>query len=126
MGLDQNLSRTVFRLRNLPSHVRDNDTAASLVANALCCNVEDITLFSLSSTSNGWENPPSRVATLQLKSFPDRLSHAQNDNEWQVPLPGGKPDDFLLLDIHFKGLTTLNDVDPPSEHRTEYGSPQTN
>lgn len=119
MGLDQNLSRTVFRLRKLPNHVRDKDTAASLVATALSFDVNNIAIFSLANTSDIWENPPSRVATLQLSSLPDRLLHAQGDNEWQIPLPGGNPDDFLFLDIHFKGLTALNDVDPSSEHCSE-------
>jgi len=123
MRLEQNLSRTVFRLRNLPNHVRDKDTAAGLVAIALSSHVENITIFSLANTSNVWENPPSRIATLQLHTLPDCLSHAKSDNEWQLPLPGGKPEDVLLLDIHFKGLTALNDVDLSSNHRFEYDAP---
>ena len=110
----QDWSRTVFRLRNLPNHVSDPAKVVSLVATALNVPVNHVTIYSLAKTSDIWEVPPSRVATLQLKTTPGCLQQALNNDEWTVPVPDGGPGEALLLDVHFKGMTALNDVDPTS------------
>jgi hypothetical protein len=112
-------SRTVFRLRKVPNCVSDSAETAKLLSDALALSVDNIIIYSLAKASDVWEVPPSRVATLQFKSIPQCVEKAPDDDEWEVPVPGGSPVHVLLLDTHFRGMTALNDVEP-AKHRAEY------
>ena len=116
---DKDWGRAVFRLRNIPNHVSTTPEATKLLNSALAVPVDSIVIYSLAKTSDMLEKPPSRVATIQLKTVPSCIAKAPDDQEWEVPMPDGYPGNVLILDIHFRGWTTLNDVDP-ANHRAEY------
>ncbi|KAK0645794.1 hypothetical protein B0T16DRAFT_492873 [Cercophora newfieldiana] len=104
-------SRRVFRVRQLPGRVSDRPAAAALLSNALSLPTDHITIFSLATTSDRLEDPPSKVATLQLKSVPKCLegANARKGSEWSIPVPGsGEPSEVFILDTHFKGFTVLS------------------
>jgi hypothetical protein len=111
-------SRPVFRLRKIPNRISELAEAAQLLGDALAVPFNTIIIFSLAETSDRYEIPPSKVATLQLTSVPSCITNDPHCDEWEVPIPGGSHSDVLLLDTHFQGLTALNDVDP-AKHRVE-------
>ncbi|KAH6617141.1 hypothetical protein F5144DRAFT_541013 [Chaetomium tenue] len=111
-------SRPVFRLRKIPNGISNPAEAAQLLSGALAIPVKSITIFSLAETSNRYEVPPSKVATLQLTSVPSCISKAPNDDEWEVLIPEGSHNDVLLLDTHFRVMTALGDVEP-AKHRAD-------
>lgn len=108
----------VFRLRGIPNDVVSDTEAAKLFSDASGLPLDTILIYSLAKTSNIWE-PPTKVATLQLKSVPSCIQQNSEGDQWQIPIPGGSHRNVLLLDTHFKGMTALNDVDP-AKHRAEY------
>ncbi|KAL1874856.1 hypothetical protein Daus18300_003397 [Diaporthe australafricana] len=110
-------SRQVFRLRKLPSHVCSLAEAARLVSSSLNVTTDQAIIYSLAKTSNHWEVPPSKVATLRFRSVPACLLDHVRDRQWNIPMPPAAfppptGSDVLILDTHFEGMTTLNDVDP--------------
>lgn len=62
--------RQVFRLRDLPNSVGSPDDVARLLSTALGIPADQVIVYSVARTSNVWEKPPSKVATLRLKNFP--------------------------------------------------------
>ncbi|VUC25820.1 unnamed protein product [Clonostachys rosea] len=104
----------VYRLRRLPHHITDASEAARLLGEALGIPPEDVVVYSVAHTFNRLESPPSKVATLQLKSSPSSVELYDGKDEWKISLPGTL--DYLLLDTHFLGMTVLNHVDPKSHH----------
>lgn len=109
-----NWAARVYRLRRLPHHITDATEAARLLGEALDIPPDDVVVYSVAHTFNRLESPPSKVATLQLKSSPSSLQLDDGKDEWKVPLPGTL--DHLLLDTHFLGMTVLNHVDAHSHH----------
>ncbi|EAQ88998.1 hypothetical protein CHGG_05617 [Chaetomium globosum CBS 148.51] len=115
----RDLTRTVFRLRNLPSRICSPNEVADLLSAALHLSAHQVIVYSIAKTLNKWEKQPSRVATLQLKAVPTCLQNAMDDDEWVIVLQGGHPPwDVLILDTHFRGMTALTDVDP-ARHRAD-------
>lgn len=114
----RDLTRTVFRLRKLPSRICSPNEVAGLLSAALHLSAHQVIVYSLAKTLDKWEEQPSRVATLQLKAVPICLQNAMDDDEWAITLEGYPLWDVLILDTHFKGMTALNDVDP-ARHRAE-------
>lgn len=115
-------SKVVFRLRKLPSHISDLSDAQTLLSDAFSIPADHITVFSLAEdTSDRWEDPPPKVATIQLKSPPPCLGAAiksTDNSEWPIRVPGGEPNDVMILDSHFRGMTVL--CSPrPDKHHTE-------
>ncbi|GAW20388.1 hypothetical protein ANO14919_098940 [Xylariales sp. No.14919] len=49
-------------------------------------------------------------------TIPSLLRDYGSNSEWEITIHTPEPGNFLLLDTHFNGMTTLNDVDPLS-HR---------
>jgi aminopeptidase-like protein len=115
----QGWDRKVFRLRKLPSHISSLAETANILSRALSLPIDDIVVYSIGRTTDIWEVPPFKVATLQLKSIPTFLRDRLAENEWSIPTTSNLPIDDLLLDTHFEGLTALNDVDP-AKHSAEY------
>ncbi|KAH6640664.1 hypothetical protein F5144DRAFT_105787 [Chaetomium tenue] len=108
----QGWDRKVFRLRKLPSHISSLAETADILSRALSLPIDDIVVYSIGRTTDIWEVPPFKVATLQLKSIPTLLRDRLAEDEWSIPTTSNLPIDDLLLDTHFEGLTALNDVDP--------------
>ncbi|KAI1846006.1 hypothetical protein JX266_007815 [Neoarthrinium moseri] len=101
----------VFRLRGLPATIENASAVASLVSERLGdVTTESVRVFSIARTLAHWENPPSKVATLTFMTTPSLVRDGLGKNEWSIP---GKTDcsDELILDLHFMGMTPLNDVD---------------
>jgi hypothetical protein len=118
-----NWTRKVFRLRKVPQDSASSPIkAAILLAEALDIPLDHIIIYSLAVTSDIWESPPSKVATLQLKSVPKCLQEKMMENQWLIPLPEAAPHQNLLLDTHFEGLAALNDVEPEN-HNAECVGP---
>ncbi|KAK3290170.1 uncharacterized protein B0H64DRAFT_368987 [Chaetomium fimeti] len=115
----QDWHRIVFRIRNLPSHVSSLAEASRLVGRALNIPVEHVLVYSLARTSDIWDDSLCKVATAQFETLPPSLRKTTGEDEWSIPLPEGAPGQVLLLDTHFKGMTVLNDVDPPTTHRAD-------
>jgi len=100
--------RTVFRLRRIPNGVATFSHVQALVAQAVDMAAENINVYSLATTLTPWELPPSKVATLMFLDIPSLLaSSPEGRNEWLLDANDGP-----VLDVHFIGLTPLNDVEP--------------
>lgn len=117
--MGSNWEGKVFRLRNLPNDIRSPTDVSRLISTALRIPTDHVSVCSLARTCNKWEVPPSKVATIQLKSAPQLPPDAISDEEWSFPFPGRGSDEVLLLDTHFRGLTALNDPEP-GKHEAEY------
>ncbi|KAI1412373.1 hypothetical protein F5Y13DRAFT_200005 [Hypoxylon sp. FL1857] len=104
----------VYRLRNLPLHV-DRQSAAELLATC----VDDlaphqIRISSLANDVDPWARPPTKTATLTFHETRAASRFNSGPGEWDFPVPGlSKP---LILDSHFRGLTSLNEVSA-TEHQ---------
>ncbi|KEY73755.1 hypothetical protein S7711_10189 [Stachybotrys chartarum IBT 7711] len=103
-------SSNVYRLRKLPTCISGPREAARLLGEALAIDPELIVVCSLAKTADGWETVSSSVATVQLKTLPQRLREQSHCDEWELA------SHKLILDTHFRGLTALNDVDPNKHH----------
>lgn len=105
-------SKTVFRLRALPSTVETREDAARLLSTRLGdVPVRDISVYSLATTLKHWEKPPTKVATVMFDVPPSIVLGAPNKQEWDIPAKGHDrttPD--LILDTHFIGMTPLSDT----------------
>lgn len=106
-------SKTVFRLRGLPNTVDTMDDVARLVNESLGDIPADrIRVFSLATTLNSWENPPSKVATIMFATAPSVVRDGFGEDEWYIPARNLHSNSDLILDTHFMGMTPLNDVEP--------------
>ena len=114
-------SKVVFRLRRLPAHISNLADATALLINAFSLPTDHVTIFSLAEdTSDIWEDPPRKVATLQLKSRPPCLGSAKSTDtlESSIRVPGGELHDMMILDSHFRGMTVLSSP-RTDQHHTE-------
>jgi len=111
-------SKVVFRLRKLPSHISNPRDAAALLGQAFSIPTDQVVIFSLTDTLDRWEDPPSKILTLQLNSRPQCLgdTKASDTSEWPIPVPSGKPNEMIILDTHFKGITVLSSPAPDKHH----------
>lgn len=102
-------TRTVFRLRALPEEVNtDEDAARYLSARLDDVSWRDIWVYSIAATLRYWEDPPTKVATIMFSTAPSLIQRAPNKDEWIVPTMGhDRTSRDLILDIHFNGLTPL-------------------
>lgn len=118
-------SRLVFRLRALPETACTAAQVAIGLSNSLGdVSADDIRVFSIATSLIHWGAPRTRVATLGFDLTPSLVRENASQDEWTVSSNPGCPDgartglDDLILDIHFRGMTPLNDVDP-SQHASE-------
>lgn len=119
-AIEAKWKRKVFRLRGLPNYVSTCSEVANALSKGFRISTTDIDVKSLATTLQ-WENPPSKVATLQFNAVPSALRSHLDDEEWD--LSPWCLTEFLTLDCHFLGLTPLNDVKGPEEHTVEYAQP---
>lgn len=107
----------VYRVTNLPHHV-DRLAATELLAQCIPgVALEDIQIESLAPVVDPWASEPTKVATLRFKSAPVALTQGPGRMEWSFPMLGSLRS--INLDIHFYGLTPLNEVNENS-HTDEY------
>ena len=100
-----------YRLRQLPQHLERKDVSEFL------CKIssdfgpeEDIEVYSLVENLITWETPRTKIATLVFSITPKPFDN--DKDEWNVPARNAGWNRQLIFDIHFKGFTPLNDVDP--------------
>jgi len=94
----------VFRLRRLPPAVQDDNDVAELLGRTLPdISPADISVLSLARTLD--DRRGTKVATLKFLRAPSLLDAVPTREGWIVPLPS--PEDALILDHHFRGLTPL-------------------
>lgn len=78
-------------------------------------------MYSLASapdfTQNFPESPRSKQATVMFQTPPSLIQNNPERQQWSVPDQGPLNGDDIMLDIHFMGMTALNDVD--SDHLFE-------
>lgn len=99
----------VYRARNLPGHA---DRLAAIELLAQCVPdiaLDDVQLGSLAFAVDPWSLSPTKTATLMFKTVPAVIGINPNSTEWTFPVPGLESP--IILDIHFYGLTPLNEVD---------------
>lgn len=110
-------SRT-YRARQLPSYLRYPRQVADLltgIAEGLG-QPENIKVFSLATSLNLLEIPPTKVATFMFEQVPPLFDN--DKDQWTIP---GQSIGFardIIVDVHFLDFTPLNDV-PPDDHTTE-------
>jgi len=103
--------RIVFRLSGITYRNSSHDHVRALVAKATNVSKDSVVVYSVATTLSPWEMPRTRVATLMFLEVPDVLEHSEGGpNQWSLG-----DNNALVLDIHFLGLTPLNDVEQ-SQH----------
>lgn len=116
--------KKVFRLRACPGDA-DESALKQLLSSALGdVSTSDIQVQSL---AKGYGlNITSRTATLMFRKVPALLSSQPDKTTWRIPLDEIRPlrdkqasshSQALVLDIHFEGLTPLNDVEDDDDGR---------
>ncbi|KAI0601118.1 hypothetical protein F4775DRAFT_607246 [Biscogniauxia sp. FL1348] len=109
------MRKLTYRLRGCPSHL-DKEGVSQLLSRALGNIVaSDVNIYSLATTLNPFERPPTKVATLMFKTVPDLINTQERQNEWTFSIDGVK--DPLILDTHFLGWTPFND---PEDEQHEF------
>ncbi|KAI3324398.1 hypothetical protein HD806DRAFT_543729 [Xylariaceae sp. AK1471] len=111
-----NWSKTVFRVRRLPQTLESFEDVAKLV-NQSVFDIPDgsIRVYSLATTLDSFEKPPTKVATIMFATIPSILRTKSDGDEWFIPARGhGVTTEGLILDTHFMGMTPLNDVNAVS------------
>jgi len=118
-------AKMVFRVRGLPNNVRTFDDVASLLGSVFGdLQGDTIRVYSLATaldfTHNFRESPCYKVATVMFQSLPFLIQNSLRRQEWsaRIATPNLQGFDNIILDIHFMGMTPLND--PESNHSFEY------
>lgn len=100
----------VYRLRGCPGHL-DRLGAAELLSRELGdIAPTDIAIKSLATNLDPWAITPTKVGTLMFHKTPTLIGEQDKKKEWKLSVVGFEDD--LILDIHFWGMTPLNDVQP--------------
>jgi hypothetical protein len=112
MAPDRN-ART-YRVQNLPAFLKKSKVAEFLARSIEGLGTEErISVFSLAATLDEW-NTQSKTATVTFDHVPIRFDN--DKDEWSIRVDGFSR--RLIFDVHFRGLTPYNDVDP-TEHQLE-------
>jgi hypothetical protein len=116
-------SKTVFRVGGLPTDVKTFEDVASLLSFRLGdCPRDSIRVHSLATaldfTQNFGQSPRSKTATVMFQTVPSLIQKSPGKRQWTVPAQGPQNVGDVNLDVHFMGMTPLNDVD--SNHLFEY------
>jgi hypothetical protein len=102
-------STLVFRVDGLPNSTDSREDVATLLSQKLGdVTADSIHVFSLATTLYSWESSKPKVATVMFARPPGLLQSVDGDR-WEIP--STNPDEHLILDTHFMGMTPLNDVD---------------
>ena len=97
-----------YRVRQLPSHVDKQSTAALLARLGYDLGPsENIQILSLAPSLNPWENPPTKTATLSFRRLPSTFDN--DKDEWVLPAQSELAlERNIIVDIHFLDFTPLN------------------
>lgn len=102
-----------YRVRQLPAHLDIHHLPRLLISleNSLG-PLENIHIHSLAGSSNGFEEAPTKTATVTFSNRPTVFDNDQSEWSFQTQQLGLQKN--IIFDIHFLGFTTLNDADPHS------------
>jgi hypothetical protein len=84
---------------------------------ALVVDLRKIITCSLASSLVPFETPRTKTATIVFKTLPEVFD--SDDTEWVLRTGDTQPN--VIVDVHFRGFTALNDVDSDL-HILEYTS----
>ncbi|KAF4549767.1 Hypothetical protein D9617_20g028230 [Elsinoe fawcettii] len=102
-------SEKTYRVRQLPSRLAHHGQVATLLADLVDGLLpEHVRVFSLAASLNTLELPPTKVATIMFNRLPPMFDN--EDNEWSVPGKSAGLMRDIILDVHFRDFTPLNDV----------------
>jgi hypothetical protein len=108
MASEKRESRT-YGFRQLPSHVDELRLPALLLSiNDALGPLENIQIHSLASSLDPWETPPSKTATITFNKLPLIFDNGQK--EWVLSTRHIGLLNKVIVDVHFLGFTSLNDV----------------
>ena len=101
-----------FRVRQIPADCNQFHLLARLLQYILVYR-KTITVRSLASSVDSFENPPTKVATVSFEDRPSALKDPKNPgrSEWLFPTSRTCLPHNVLFDTHFRGFTVLNEVD---------------
>ncbi|KAI1311218.1 hypothetical protein F5Y03DRAFT_324179 [Xylaria venustula] len=106
------LLKTIFRLRGLPPRIKTLDDVARLTSTSLGdIPTQSVRVFSLATNLSYGDSSPSKVATVMFSTIPSLVRNNKNKDTWEIPIQKPEPGNHLLLDVHFEGMTAMNDVD---------------
>ena len=101
--MDHSREPKVYRVRQLPLHLKDCGVTASflaLIAPALE-PADNIRVFSLAQ-----EKPDSKTATVSFKKIPTIFGNGREQWTLQSKVFSGQN---IIIDTHFRGFTVLNE-----------------
>jgi hypothetical protein len=97
-----------YRIRQLPSFIDLSEVPKFLIA---ACDhfaaAEDIRVFSLAHSLSQHESLVTKTATVVFTQTPEIFDN--DDQQWTVACEHADWKTNLLFDVHFLGLTPLND-----------------
>jgi hypothetical protein len=118
-------TKMVFRVRGLPNNVKTFGDVASLLGSVFSeLEGDTIRVYSLATaldfTHNFRESPCYKVATVMFPCLPVLIQNSVGKQEWSARIATPNLQGFgnIILDIHFMGMTPLND--PGINHSFEY------
>ncbi|KAE8453313.1 hypothetical protein EG329_011380 [Mollisiaceae sp. DMI_Dod_QoI] len=108
-----------YRIRQLPCILTYPRQVASFLAGIVPdLGAEDVKVFSLATSLNLLEIPPTKVATVMFDRVPPAFN--TNDDQWIIPGQSAGLVRDVIVDIHFRDFTPLNDV-PQNGHVLDLG-----
>ena len=121
---DHEWRKTVFRVRGLPGSVQTFDDVASFLSCRLRdCSKDNVHVFSVATTlgftQNFPETPISKTSTVMFDNPPVLVHLEPERQEWCLEAEDGHFGK-IILDVHFIGMTPLNDVELGRKHMFEY------
>ncbi|KAK3360460.1 hypothetical protein B0T25DRAFT_535690 [Lasiosphaeria hispida] len=103
-----------YRARQLPCILTSLGQVASFLAGVVPgLAADDVRVFSLATSLNPLEIPATKVATLMFDRVPPMFDNS--NTEWIISGQSAGLVRDLLIDVHFRDFTPLNDA-PPENH----------
>jgi hypothetical protein len=97
-----------YRVRQIPANVTQSSDAVRLLQDALKYQ-KVIVVYSLASSVDSIDYPPTKTATVTFEDQP-QVFNDRGKTQWVLPKHlTGLPHN-LIIDTHFHGFTTLNEV----------------
>lgn len=106
-----------YRIRQLPCILKYRPQVASFLASVLPdLAADNVRVMSLAASLNPLEIPATKVATVMFDRVPAAFD--TNDTQWVIPGQSAGLVRDILVDLHFRDFTPLNDV-LPDDHEFE-------
>ena len=104
------MAAKTFRVRQIPHYVQFHEVARLLHrVTGSHGTTDQIHVFSLASSIDSFDLPPSKVSTVMFDQAPSALT--PDRDEWVFGRDETGLPQNIIIDTHFLGLTTFNEVD---------------